>query len=189
MKVNNESVYELVLDQTKGLLNQYGIKGWSMDRLAKQSGVAKNTLYKIIQSKENAVYQVIVRDMEYINGELVKVIRANMAKVDTNELIDLFATLFGKMHGPYLQEFFLEYPTSMLDIKSRVDRIEGLVLQLIEAMKEEGILRPDCEGAIVYEALRGMSIEFIQQGYSGEQFANRIRKSFRYLVEGIRNPQ
>lgn len=189
MKVNNESVYELILDQTKELLNQYGIKGWSMDRLAKQSGVAKNTLYKIVQSKENAVYRVIVRDMEYINGELKAVIEANMAKVDTNALIDLFAELFGKMHGPYLQQFFLEYPASMLDIKSRVDRIEGLVLQLIEAMKEEEILRPDCDGVIVYESLRGMSIEFIQQGYSGEQFAHRVRQSFRYLVEGIRIPQ
>ena len=41
-----------ILQKTVELLQKHSVHGWNMDELSEQAGLSKNTLYKIIGSKE-----------------------------------------------------------------------------------------------------------------------------------------
>ena len=53
-KKNDKNIHDNILTVAERLLLAYGIKGWNMDSVAQEAGIAKNTLYKIIDSKEQA---------------------------------------------------------------------------------------------------------------------------------------
>lgn len=57
MKIGDENIEKVVYESALNLLIRYGIKGWNMDDLAKECGMSKRTLYKIIGNKEDLLYK------------------------------------------------------------------------------------------------------------------------------------
>ena len=101
LKTNNEEVIRSVYSNTIRMVNDYGIRGWNMDDLARESGLAKNTLYKIIGNKE-ALIMNIVDDMwsRYYNY-----ISSTIDTYETKEVIGKFIEDlpgFNDDKGPYL---------------------------------------------------------------------------------------
>jgi len=60
MKIHNEHIREKVNKCAKKLLYTHGVKGWNMTMLAAEAGLARNTLYKIIGSKEKLVETIVL---------------------------------------------------------------------------------------------------------------------------------
>jgi AcrR family transcriptional regulator len=59
-KINNKSIQDNVFKITETLLLKHGIKGWNMDSVALEAGISKNTLYEIINSKEQLIEDVVI---------------------------------------------------------------------------------------------------------------------------------
>ena len=74
MKYNDQNIEAKVLQKTFELLQKYGIRGWNMDMLSLQSGLSKNTLYKIIGSKEDLMERVTMNYYQEIYSQLTKIL-------------------------------------------------------------------------------------------------------------------
>ena len=185
MKYNNEHVYNLILNNTKRLLNERGIKGWSMDRLAKESSLAKNTLYKIVGSKREAILAVVFRDMGKIRTQLEAMLNKNPESITLEEYGEVFLMTFSNLHGSYLTEIILEFPGKGPKIEAEMKEMRKLLKRLIETVKKENWLREDLDIDLLFECLRGVSMEFIRMGYTGDVFVEKSRKVYNYLLHGI----
>ncbi|PKM54728.1 MAG: hypothetical protein CVV00_07190 [Firmicutes bacterium HGW-Firmicutes-5] len=185
MKYNNEHVLELILDNTKLLLNTKGVKGWSMDQLATASGLAKNTLYKIIGSKKDAILGVIYRDMDEVQHHIKERMKTEADTITIEDLFDTFLLTFSNLHGKYLTEVLLEYPGSGSRIEKQILEMRWLLAELFELVKERSHLRADIDIELLFNCLRGISTEFIRLGHTGESFAEKSRIAYGYLLKGI----
>ncbi|MDF1616758.1 TetR/AcrR family transcriptional regulator [Petrocella sp. FN5] len=185
MKYNNEHIFELILDNTKTLLNEKGVKGWSMDQLAMASGLAKNTLYKIIGSKKEAVLSVIYRDMDEVQHHLKKRLKTEADTIMIEDLIDTFLLTFSNLHGKYLKEVLIEFPGNGPRIENQINEMRWLLAELFELVRERSHLRADIDVELLFNCLRGISTEFIRLGYTGERFVEKSKTAYGYLLKGI----
>ncbi len=185
MKYNDEYVYELILDNTKRLLNERGVKGWSMDELARDSSVAKNTLYKIVGSKREAVSAVVFRDIEKVRLKLEYLMAKKAGTITLDDFIEGFLMTFSHLHIHYLTDVTLEFPASGLKIEKAVEEIRKLLIQLFETIKTERKLREDLDINLLFDCIRGISTEFIRLGYTDDIFVQKSRIIYEYLLHGI----
>jgi AcrR family transcriptional regulator len=166
-------------------LNTKGVKGWSMDQLATASGLAKNTLYKIIGSKKDAILDVINRDMNEVQHHLKERLKTEADTIMIEDLIDTFLLTFSKLHGKYLTEVLLEYPGNGPQIERQIQEMRWLLAELFELVKERSHLRADIDIELLFNCLRGISTELIRLGHTGESFAEKSRIAYGYLLKGI----
>lgn len=185
MKYNDQEVEEQIYDKVKNFLVTKGVKGWNMDMLAKESGLAKNTLYKIIGSKEKAIMNVILRDIVYLKNKLNNLLEASMASRNIDNIINLFSELFVSTHGEYLNEVLLEYPGSGKKVQKSTKLMDEIVIKFLKEKIEQGVLKSDCDPSIIHEMLQGTTIYFIQLGYYGDDLSKRLKISYEYLLNGI----
>jgi AcrR family transcriptional regulator len=185
LKYNNEHILELILDNTKLLLNTKGVKGWSMDQLAMDSGLAKNTLYKIVGSKKEAIFGVIYRDMDAVQHHIRERIKKEADTIKIEDLIDTFLLTFSNLHGKYLAEVMVEFPDHGLRLEGQINEMRSLLVELVELVQERSHLREDINIGLLFNCLRGISTEFIRLGYTGESFAEKCRIAYGYILNGI----
>ncbi|NOU62126.1 TetR/AcrR family transcriptional regulator [Marinifilum caeruleilacunae] len=57
MKIDNADIKRIVFESAQNILLRRGLKGWNMNDLANECGMAKGTLYKIIGNKEDLLYR------------------------------------------------------------------------------------------------------------------------------------
>ncbi len=185
MKYNDQAVLKTIYDKTKIFLLTRGVKGWNMDQLAAESGLAKNTLYKIIGSKENAVVGVIIRD---INNMALNIKREFMDESKVNDvytIADMFARLMATTHGDYFKEVLLEYPQSAAKIYKNKEIARETLEQFFLINKEKGIFRDDIDMDVANDIVETLIRTYLANGISGEALTNKLATSFDYLLNGI----
>lgn len=185
MKYNNQEIEEQIYNKTRLFLEERGVKGWNMDQLAKESGLAKNTLYKIVGSKEDVITNIVLRDMKYIESQLKLFFADESRHGEVVTVVKLFAELFTNTHGAYLNEVLLEYPSSGKKIKENKCIMEERVISFLNKKIKQGTFKPECEAEVIYEILNGITIHFIKLGYYGDTLLNRLIVSYKYIIYGI----
>src|SRR5690554_2340907 len=63
---------DVVLAAAHELIRQHGFSGLSMRELARESGLAKATLYHHFQDKGDVIRSVVLRDVELLQGRLAE---------------------------------------------------------------------------------------------------------------------
>jgi AcrR family transcriptional regulator len=110
MKVCNEVIRKRIIQTTCDLLRRNGLKGWNMDILAHETGLAKNTLYKIIGSKEQLLEEVVIskmiQDLEHIDL-ITQEEKDYMTAV--NKMIEKFIDL--TKNNNFIPRIYFEYPS------------------------------------------------------------------------------
>ena len=77
MKVGDIHTEELVVEKAREMLIKYGVKGWNMNDLARESNMSKRTLYKIIGSKEDLLFKILLNNMKNEIARLKKYLQSD----------------------------------------------------------------------------------------------------------------
>lgn len=187
VKVNDKNIEERILERTSALINRLGLKGWNMDTLSSEAGIAKNTLYKIIGSKEELIERVAKGNIRSVQSRLVEIIEGEGDYLDTlKKMVEEFPRLLNAVRPDSMRDIFLEYPAVEKAVRVHQDGMTEKVLGFIGMGIERGILRGDVTADFVFDLLRAVVLFHIGSGAAGEELSRRIGLSFDCLFNGLK---
>jgi AcrR family transcriptional regulator len=186
MKVHDTELLERIIRLTGELIGRRGLKGWNMDILAAEAGIAKNTLYKIITSKEDLIERVAIHTVTSVQSQLVRIIREGGDYLDTFEkLVAAFPRLIKTVGADSMREIFLEYPGIEKSVRKHQDAITGAIIDFIGKGIETQVLRNDVSAEFIFDLLRAVVLFQIGSGAQGETLSENIATSFDCLAHGL----
>lgn len=188
MKANDLRVEQRIVQKTAELISHKGIKGWNMDKLAEATGLAKNTLYKIIGSKENLLRRVTIGYIHDVQNKLSEILDINEEYFTVlKKAISIFPELINRDYANHMHEIFLEYPEIELLVRSHQDDMTRNILDFIQKGIDIGVLKGTLDTMQVFETLQAIVLFYMKEELSSEEKSARISNSIQYLLQGIMN--
>jgi AcrR family transcriptional regulator len=185
MKVCNEIIRERVIQTTCDLLRRNGLKGWNMDLLAHETGLAKNTLYKIIGSKEQLLEQVIIskmtQDLEHIDL-IIHEEKDYLTAV--NRMIEKFVDL--TKNNNFIPKIYFEYPSIEIKIKSKQSEIIASIFRFIRNGMDMGLVRDDLAPEFIFDLIEGSAMHYFRMGLTGSEFEKAFQCAMDCLINGLK---
>jgi len=188
VKFNDVNIEQRILEKTTDLIFRRGIKGWNMDQLSQEVGLAKNTLYKIIGSNEALIEKIVIDNIRNIQKQIASVIINEKNPLAALEkVVILFPNLLNNNWTSVMQEIFAEYPAIEKNVRSHQDEITKSVIYFIGKCIEEGIIRSDITKEFMFEMLQALVLYFIKNGAKGEEVSKELTIAFNCLMDKVKN--
>ncbi|SHJ82494.1 transcriptional regulator, TetR family [Desulfatibacillum alkenivorans DSM 16219] len=192
MKVDNQHVQQKVFDSAKKLLFTRGVKGWNTDMLAREAGLAKNTLYKIIGSKEQIVEAVAMAQVRENAESAAAFLQTGIDWADKQKTLqavrtalERFTSNMSRFEPVVLPQIYLQYPGVEVKINALVKDLTLLAHDFFRQAKDHGFIRPEVDPEVVMDMARAMVAHYIRQGADRSEFEDRVKKAFDYVLQGI----
>ncbi len=186
-KANNKEIENMTLETAAGFIARRGLKGWSMTDLARACGLAKNTLYKIVGSKEELVEQIALDQIEYLDNNYLRIIQNTDGYQSAARM--MFAEgpkYIAKRPRILLPDVFVEYPAIKQKILEKQQQAASRVIEYMKVGQKEGHIRSDVDPEFLYNLLQGIIDHYVRSGFEGDDLTEALTKAFRCLREGVR---
>jgi len=185
VKYCNADIRERVIQTTRELLLRHGLKGWNVDLLARETGLAKNTLYRIIGSKEQLLEQVVFSKMSQDIRHIEKISREEKDYLTAvNKMIEKFVEL--AKNDILVTQIFVEYPSMEKRIRSSRKEIIASICTFIKHGMDIGLVRDDLSPEFIFELAEGMALHYFRIGMTGSEFERSFQCAMDCLINGLR---
>ena len=185
-KSDKAEIHEMVIKVAQNMILKYGLRGLNMIELARECGLAKATLYKIIVTKEELVKEIA---SEILNVNIIKVLEPYHTFDEpvgaTKGFLDNYFNYAIIAQKILTQQIYKEYPLIEKDIEEKYDEEMKIVRQRYFEWQEKGLIRKDINVEYCMDALRALNEVYITGPYSEEEVIDRLRTSFRCLFRGM----
>ncbi len=187
MKVSNADIRNRVIRTTGELLYKHGLKGWNMDILAQETGLAKNTLYKIIGSKERLLEEVVLSKMRRDHVEIDKILHEEKDYATAvNRITERFADLVKDSFDKVIPDILIEYPGIEKNVRSSYKEIYASLIAFILKGMDQGVMRDDVTPDFIIDLVEGIILNYLRSGYTGDAFERAFQCAMDCLVNGLR---
>lgn len=187
MKINDRQIEQRIVERSAQIIFQRGIKGLNMDQLSAEVGVAKNTLYKMINSKEELIEKVILGYIRNVQAKVAGVMGEGLGYITALErMAGLFPELLNSLYADAMQEIFREYPSIEATVRAHRDEITGRIITFIRQGIADGVLRSDLTPELVFETLQAVVLHFIKSGAKGPELSGKLKLALSLLINGIK---
>jgi AcrR family transcriptional regulator len=187
MKVNNPDIKSLILRKAAELISSRGVKGLTMAELARLTGLAKTTLFKIVESKGKLLEMVVLSQMEMSISLLTTAIHeeGEYRPAARRMLKDHPAFLADSFRIPFA-EVFLEYPVLEKKVGEARKKSTAVILDFIRKGQDEGHIRNDVSAEFLFDLSRAIVDHYTASGLQGNALKDALTTAFRCLREGMR---
>ena len=151
----NDAVRERILNTAEKRMVRFGYRKVTMDEIAQDLGMSKNTIYKQFVGKEEIAKSLVRRLQGDINNGLDNIERSEKypLRVFSNSI-----ALLRKQLGPWFEHFFNEIPIELPEVwdeflRYRNEKILG-IRKFVESGIKKGIFR-NVNPSIAVEAYLG----------------------------------
>jgi len=187
MKVDNLQTQERVLETAKNMMLEYGLKGVNMDKLARQCGVAKATLYKIIGSKQELITKIAVDFFADTFGHLFESILSknsyqNFTKTDIESLASL---AIGKMRV-IQKQVFLEYPMIEKQFSENMEGYKNQFIAKFVLLQARGEIIKDITPESIYRFFRTIFMQMVTSSYSDPEVKSQLIEMYYVFFRGLK---
>ena len=187
MKSCNADIKERIILTTRDFLRRHGLRGWNMDLLAQETGLAKNTLYKIIGSKEQLLEQVIISKMRQDLFHIDRIINEEKDyETAVNRIIEKVVDLTKNSVANVIPNIYFEYPSMEKKIKSSQKELTTTISQFIQNGMDMGRIRDDLTPEFIFDLIEGIVIHYFRSGLTGAEFEKAFQCSMDCLINGLR---
>ena len=177
----------MVLQRAAGFIAGRGLKGWSTADLARECGLAKNTLYKIIGSKEQLVESIVLGQFDRTTGLLKTIIRQEDSPRSAKlRMVQEGPSFLAGTTRVTFPEIFREYPGLERQALDHQRKAAAEIIRFIRKGQKEGHIRPDMRPEFLYDLVQGIVEHYTRSGLKGDALADALRKAFICLREGVR---
>ncbi|MDP8232351.1 MAG: TetR/AcrR family transcriptional regulator [Candidatus Zophobacter franzmannii] len=187
MKVDNTHTQEKVLKTAKTMMLEYGLKGVNMDKLAKESGVAKATLYKIIGSKEDLITKIAVDFFAETFGHIFETILNienydNYSKADIEEIASLAV---GKMRVIHRQ-VFLEYPLIEQQVAIYMANYNKKIDDKFRTLQQSGQVTTEISPGNIFRFFKMLFMQMVISSQSDMEVKSQLVEMYYVFFRGLK---
>ncbi len=142
-----------IINGALNLFRCYGLKGVTMDDVAKELGISKKTIYKYFENKADLIHKIILHVNSTIEKELLRIHSETCNPID--ELIAIEQVVYNivKRNNPSLNEQLKQlYPASYEYLtENRHHVVHSIISKNIEKGQKDGWYRDDaCKGIVSF---------------------------------------
>lgn len=185
-KSDKAEIQEKVIEVAKDMMLRFGLRGLNMVELARESGLAKATLYKIIGTKEDLVREIA---FEIFNVNIIKILEPYRTIDDpveaTRVFLDNYLNYAIAGQKMLIQQIYKEYPLIEKDVEEKYEDEMLIVNQRYTEWQKKGLIRQDINVDYCVDALQALNEIYVTATYSEEETINRLRESFRCMLLGM----
>ncbi len=186
MKFKSKAAEEKVFKSAETLMSRYGIKGWNMNDLAKESGITKRTLYKIISSKEEFIRDISFKNIKVMREKILEVIKSDSGFMERIELLAVVVP--GLLKNNYIKTYsdiLTEFPELEADIVRENELIFNDMKDFFQAGIDMGYLRKDISPDLIHHMVQAIILYFAKYPASGSEFHEKMKMALHCLINGI----
>lgn len=185
-KSNKEEIKEKVNKVALEMILKYGLKGLNMIELARECGLAKATLYKIIGSKEELINQIALKIFEFnTNSLLAPLLEISDALLACKEFLENYFNYGVKSQRMLVIQIYKEYPLIERQLDADFEKIFSRVIEVFKKWQTQKQIRSDVNIDYCIEAMMALNDYYIASDYSTEEIINRLRTGFRCILNGM----
>lgn len=188
MKIGDLNIEKIVFESTKVLLLKYGVKGWNMDDLAKECGMSKRTLYKIIGNKEDLIYKCYHDGFEVKNISLTKYLNQDKSYF---ELLDNLPKQIMTGVDEYVIAASKSIKTEYPRISAMIDEKVKLYHTILKAFFDKGAkakyLNESAKPKIIINFINALMANNIFNSKDKTEFELKAKEELDFLFIVIRN--
>lgn len=192
MKADNEHVQKKVFENAQKLMYAHGVRGWNIEMLAAKSGLARNTLYKIVGSKEKIIELVVLSKIRDQAESTVAFIESQKDWYDKNavmqtlsQAMEQFVKRMSLFEPIILPQVFREYPAIESKVNAEVERLSTLAHSFFNKGKQTGVIRKDVDPEAFMDVARSIVDYYIRKGVNSSVFEDRLKRIFEYMFKGV----
>ncbi len=185
MKTSNKAHKERVYKCAEAFIGRYGIKGWNMNDLAGAAGITKRTLYKIIESKEQLVHDVVFEKIYESRDYIFDVLQSGGDfRTSLEKIIAAIPELLNRNLINNNGDIFREYPA----IEEQFVRENRIFFSQMRDFLQSGIdsgnLIGDITPDFIYQTFQAILIHFIKYSSSQSEAAEKVGLALRCMYRG-----
>lgn len=188
-KSDKLEIQERVTKVAMEMILKFGLRGLNMVELAKECGLAKATLYKIIGSKEDLVTEIA---LEIFRINIVAVLDPMMKHDDpviaTKQFLDKYFDYAIESQKILINQIYKEYPLIEKDVESNYNEMIVNIQLRFKTWQDKKLIRTDIEVDYILEALEALNEFYVRSDYSNEEIIRRMRAAFISVFRGIGIP-
>ncbi len=185
LKKYTEEIKLRIYHTTFDLIRTFGIKGWNMDMLCSELNIAKDTLYRIIKTKENLLNEMMD---EILSQHEIQVDEIIKAEEDFDVILEKLSIKIAKFLVDFgtlqLKSLFKEYPSIQNNVNDYALRFDDKVSILLRNGIDNGIIKENVDVELVSKSVRYISIAILSENVS--HVDSEISKYISYIMEGIK---
>ena len=185
MKAANSAVHDKINSETLLLLKTYGIKGWSMDTVRQKSGIAKDTLYRMVGSKEKLIQRVLLKTLSEHSERMSEALRYSETITEAlHTSAVLLVRLMDEIPPEHLQVVFLEFLSLETGINDAMNGYFNVLSGFFEAQKAASRIRRDGDISLLIGIIHAAVMAFIKHPEKYD-LNSSVKTFIIYLAEGI----
>lgn len=186
MKVNDIRTERRILAAAEQLLAAGGVRGWNMDRLALEAGLSKNTLYKVVGSKESLLTRLALTHIQAVQTRLNTVLSGQTPYAKRlREAALLFPELLASPLTDALTDCFREYPALEETVLAQRDALLGHIAGFLRVGVAQGDLRADTDVALLLLLLQTLVLATVKRPNGIARKKQELRVCLGYLLDGV----
>lgn|GEM_PF-1771824 len=185
-KTDKIEIKERVTNVAYEMIMKFGLRGLNMVELARESGLAKATLYKIIGTKEDLIRQIAFRIFEVNFIKMLEPFRLiDDPSKATQEFLDNYFDYAIQAQKILVQQIYREYPLIEKEVDQEFKVETEFVIQRYKQWQSEGLIRQDINVDYCIDALQHLNEFYVVENYSEEETIARLRASFTCVLRGM----
>jgi AcrR family transcriptional regulator len=142
---------KVILSKVRELYTKYGIKGITMDDVAKELGISKKTLYQHVTDKDDLVGKYIDNEIELRLKQICECFKIGYNAIEELFEISLFMNKLMKEQNPVTEHDLKKYYPEHFQriVKVRREGMFSYILQNLKKGKNEGLYREDMDDEVI----------------------------------------
>ncbi|PID28597.1 MAG: hypothetical protein CSB55_04500 [Candidatus Cloacimonadota bacterium] len=187
MKCDNAYIREKVLKTAKNIMLGSGLKGVNMDILAKESGIAKATLYKIIESKQALIEKITLDFFAASFGHLFESILNKKSYQNFNEsdIDEITSLAVGKMRV-IQKQVFLEYPRIEEKFKILIEDYRDKVENQFRILQANGEITESISPENIFKFVKMIFMQMVMSSYSDLEVKSQLSEMYYIFFKGLK---
>jgi AcrR family transcriptional regulator len=168
----------------QNLIFLHGIKGWSMDDMAVETGLTKRTIYKYIHSKEDLVRNVLLDYIKRAHYELLTQLREQPDLLSGLDIIlNIFPDMIMRFNSKVIENILKQYPAIEAHLIENRERITADIKEYMIGMQEKGFIKQEVNADTMLEIIQSLIIYYSKS--NPDQLGDKIRESLKMVLYGV----
>ncbi len=186
MKKYTEDTKKRIYEKALNLIKLYGIKGWNMDMLCEEVNMSKDTLYRIVKSKEKLLTDMVSGLLAEHEKSVNLIIESETDfYVVLEKLSKQIAQFLLELESVQFKSLLKEYPKIEEMVLDYANQFDNKIDAYLRYGIEKKIIQQEVDTMLVAKSIKYISLALLNDSSCHNAYKD-INTYIQYIFEGIK---